>query len=117
MGSLRVGNTTTSAPASKGICPNAPWMVMRCPPDRSPRAPSEHESGPSGSPRRRRRTKIGPGHVTYAMAAHHEGHSMREIAAALEVGVATVDRMLRHPRNVDPVLLGRLVSSSSCSAY
>ena len=85
------------------------WSMMRRPPADSRRGPSEHESGPEGPPKRRRRTKIGPGHVTYAMAAHHEGHSIREIAGALGVGVATVDRMLRHPRNVDADLLQRLL--------
>jgi hypothetical protein len=59
--------------------------------------------------KRRRRTRIGPIHVSYALAAHQEGHSMREIAETLGVGVATVDRMLRHPRNVDPALLDRLL--------
>jgi hypothetical protein len=43
------------------------------------------------------------------MAAHHEGHSLRQIAQTLGVGVATVDRMVRHPRNVDPVLLSRFL--------
>jgi len=52
--------------------------------------------------KRRRRTKIGPVHVTYALVAHQEGHSLRQIAQALGVGVATVDRMVRHPKNVDP---------------
>lgn len=59
--------------------------------------------------KRRRRTKIGPVHVTYALAARQEGHSLRQIAQTLGVGVATVDRMVRHPKNVDPVLLRRFL--------
>jgi predicted nucleic acid-binding protein len=61
------------------------------------------------TPKRRRRTKIGPVHVTYALAAHEMGHSLRQIARDLDLGVATVDRLLRHPRNVDAVLLNRLL--------
>jgi hypothetical protein len=59
--------------------------------------------------KRRRRTKIGPIHVSYALAAREVGHSVRQIAEALGVGVATVDRMLSHPRHVDPALLDRFL--------
>ena len=55
--------------------------------------------------KRRRRTKIGPIHVTYALAAGEAGHPVRQIAQELRVGAATVARMLRHPKQVDPGLL------------
>jgi Homeodomain-like domain len=77
------------------------------------RAPSERQSGVR-TQSRRKRTKIGPRHVTYALAAHEVGHSLREIAQALGVGVATVDRMLRHPRGVDGPLLDRLLALLRC---
>ena len=41
---------------------------------------------------RRRRTKIGPIHVTYALAAGEVGHPVRQSAQELCVGAATVDR-------------------------
>jgi hypothetical protein len=59
--------------------------------------------------KRRRRLKGGPEHVCYALAARRVGHSVRLIAQALGVGVATVDRLVRHPRNVDAVLLDPLL--------
>jgi hypothetical protein len=59
--------------------------------------------------KRCRRTKIGPIHVTYALTEREVGHPVRQTAHELSVGAATVDRMLRHSKQVDPGLLNRLL--------